>query len=1011
MNLFEQIMSPFIFIIKQILLFSYELTGNYGVSIILLSFAISLLLLPVFIYIEKSKKKDDVIKNKMKPLIDEIKRVYKGQERYYYTKTINRQHNYNSLKALIPILSLLLQIPFFIAAYQFLENFEPLKEVSFGFISDLSQPDSFLGVINILPILMTLVNILTAYFYTRNGNKTELKQMLILAGAFLVLLFNLPAGLVLYWTMNNVFSFFRLFITNPEVFKQQKKSYSFTNFKISYLNQVSKLKIIFTVILAVLLFIQFRWAFEYNFNDIYARIGISIAISIVFTAIIGVILALFKPINVKIKPKVFYSLIFLSVYFYLASLYYYGGEDISLGILAIIILIPTQILGFLYVKKLVRENLVYNLTIFSFVLLITYQIILFITYISGNEIAINLAKISISIKAEYLSDIVAPGVVFLVINLVYFLKYNTINISTSKSNFWIFFLSISYISGLLFYWNPLTVYSSFPESFDFAAIDILKSNFALLFFTILISSVIFFLLSRKGKRLFIITLLTLSIISFINSSIIPVNLGTLQMHRFSDINNLSMSNIYYILESLFILFSVFFIILILHKKNFKKIIFALILLNIVTISQSVFSNIKPNNTHSNNKSASSYLLTENTSNKNKNIKDGFISFSQEKENVVVIVLDMLQGWYLKKMLSDNPELKQDFNGFTWYPNTISITNYTSSSAPSILAGFDYTPDKLNNDKLHTLQEKITNTNNILRDKAHNNNYNFTSTTIPYSKTDVSTYESNIPEWSDKWNFTKPILNIGDAKELGFSLLWQNAIFYSIPLFIKPQIYNEGNWLLTYMLSNDNNKLTKHYNQLRALPYISDVNSNKSSFIFYWTNASHFPWDIIDDKGNFVANVTPYENNLWVVSKIAIWLKWMKENNVYDNSKIIILSDHGIRDTEINDTIMIDNPFSPKISEKVPLKELLYFTPLMMVKDYNSKGNIKKDMRFLSNVDTYSIAFNENSPLKNDSAISRILEAYYVSWKTKPLEDKKIPIIKSYKVKDNVYDLKNWKILE
>ena len=102
MTIFEQIMAPFIYIIEQILLFSYELTGNYGISIILLSFTISLLLLPVFIFIEKSKKKDDVVKKKMQPLIDEIKRVYKGQERFYYIRTINRQHNYSSFKALIP---------------------------------------------------------------------------------------------------------------------------------------------------------------------------------------------------------------------------------------------------------------------------------------------------------------------------------------------------------------------------------------------------------------------------------------------------------------------------------------------------------------------------------------------------------------------------------------------------------------------------------------------------------------------------------------------------------------------------------------------------------------------------------------------------------------------------------------------------------------------------------------------------------------------------------------------
>src|SRR3989339_1092505 len=129
MNFFEYIIAPFIFIIKQIFLFSYDITGNYGISVILLSFAISVLLLPVFFLIEKTKKRNDTVKQKMKPLLDEIKRCYKGQERYYYIKTLNRQHNYSNSKALIPILSLLLQIPFFIAAYQFLDNYEPLSGI------------------------------------------------------------------------------------------------------------------------------------------------------------------------------------------------------------------------------------------------------------------------------------------------------------------------------------------------------------------------------------------------------------------------------------------------------------------------------------------------------------------------------------------------------------------------------------------------------------------------------------------------------------------------------------------------------------------------------------------------------------------------------------------------------------------------------------------------------------------------------------------------------------------
>ncbi|HYQ56416.1 MAG TPA: YidC/Oxa1 family membrane protein insertase, partial [Draconibacterium sp.] len=169
----DKIFSPFIFLVRTIFEAGYNLTGSYGIAILLLSFAISLLLLPIFIYIEKTKKHDNAIKKRMQPLIDEIKQVYTGQERFYYLKTLNRQFGYSQFKALIPILSLLVQIPFFIAAYQYLDNLEAIQRISFGPLTDLSKPDHLFGIVNVLPIVMTVVNLLTAYFYTRNGNTSE----------------------------------------------------------------------------------------------------------------------------------------------------------------------------------------------------------------------------------------------------------------------------------------------------------------------------------------------------------------------------------------------------------------------------------------------------------------------------------------------------------------------------------------------------------------------------------------------------------------------------------------------------------------------------------------------------------------------------------------------------------------------------------------------------------------------------------------------------------------------
>jgi len=782
-----------------------------------------------------------------------------------------------------------------------------------------------------------------------------------------------------------------------------------------YKIQYPLLKRIFAITLLISIATQLNWALTFNFDDIHIRIALSVLISIVFTALVGLILMYkrqFKKflLEIEIKPPVFFSLIFFSIYFYLSSQFYYTGVKSSLGFFSILFLLPSQFIGFLYsVRLAIKTKKYFHYYVLSILLLIAiFQLFALFAYIDSNDFLIEFLNTSILIGSGSSSDFVMPGLIFLLVTLIYYIAYNKTDFENKReTSFLVFFLSLIYIIGLIFYWSPITVYSSSPESFGFAAIDILKANFLLFIFSILGGVIVFYLLPVKFRYILIIVFLTLTVISFIYSSIIPIELGTLQLHRFSDIKNIAKTEVYFILESLFILGIFVSVLKVFRKAYFSWIITILTILNISMISQSLILNIRADSFFTNpivsetkvEFKTQKYSNNDKTSN---NENQGFISFSSDKENVVVIILDMLQGWYLEQMLNDNPELKQTFSGFKWYPNTISITNYTSSSAPSLFAGFDFTPEKLNEDSLHTLKEKIVKAKSIIEEKALGKSYNFISSALPYSRNNDRT----IPIWSNNWDNVKQVLNIGSSSELAFSLLWQNAVFYCLPLMIKPVIYNNGDWMFPKREENENTELTKHYNFLRVLPYISNTNSDKASFIYFWTYASHFPWDIINDKGDFIANVTPYQNNLWTIEKIASWMKWMKKNKVYDNSKIIILSDHGIRDTEINDTVMITNPFIPKLSEKVPLEDLLYFTPLMMVKDYNQNGQLEEDWRFLSNADTYSIAFDENDPTKAEPPIERTLEAYRVSWENKP-KNKKIPIEKIYKVKRNIYEIKNW----
>jgi hypothetical protein len=142
--------------------------------------------------------------------------------------------------------------------------------------------------------------------------------------------------------------------------------------------------------------------------------------------------------------------------------------------------------------------------------------------------------------------------------------------------------------------------------------------------------------------------------------------------------------------------------------------------------------------------------------------------------------------------------------------------------------------------------------------------------------------------------------------------------------------------------------------------------------------------------------------------MAQWIKWMKENEVYDNTKIIIVSDHGAHWEFWKGEYDIDIPFKNIDEEKISMEWLLNLNPVLMVKDFNSKQPFIEDWRFMSNMDASAIAFDENNPTKGNPKANRTLPAF-ISWWSKDMDDRKeFSLVKSYEVKDNIFDVNNWK---
>ena len=204
----------FIEIIYITLYHSLEhVAGRSGYAIIGVSIAVSFLTLPMYIKAEKLQDIQRDILKKMEKKLESIKRNFTGDKKYMLISTYYRKNSYHPLMVLRSSLSLFIMIPFFMAAYIFLSEPRLLAGESFFFLTDLSKQDQLINLfdfkINLLPILMTIINIWASYVYTEKLSKSEKFQLYITAIVFLFLLYTSPSGLVFYWTCNNIFSLFK----------------------------------------------------------------------------------------------------------------------------------------------------------------------------------------------------------------------------------------------------------------------------------------------------------------------------------------------------------------------------------------------------------------------------------------------------------------------------------------------------------------------------------------------------------------------------------------------------------------------------------------------------------------------------------------------------------------------------------------------------------------------------------------------------------------------------------
>ena len=176
----------------------YGWVGNWGVAIILLTVTIKALFYPLSAASYRSMAKMRVLAPKLQRLKDQYgddrQRLQQAMMELYKTEKIN------PLGGCMPIV---VQIPVFIALYWVLLASVELRHAPFMlWINDLSTPDPWF----ILPILMAGTMWIQTSLNPEPPDPVQAKVMKFMPIAFSIMFFFFPAGLVLYWLVNNVLS-------------------------------------------------------------------------------------------------------------------------------------------------------------------------------------------------------------------------------------------------------------------------------------------------------------------------------------------------------------------------------------------------------------------------------------------------------------------------------------------------------------------------------------------------------------------------------------------------------------------------------------------------------------------------------------------------------------------------------------------------------------------------------------------------------------------------------------
>jgi hypothetical protein len=599
--------------------------------------------------------------------------------------------------------------------------------------------------------------------------------------------------------------------------------------------------------------------------------------------------------------------------------------------------------------------------------------------------------------------------------------------SFGRLKFAIYVLSVFTLAALVYIYLPITTFLTSPGELDIHLEFLLTENAPGIMFAVYVASLLYGLApSPRIKSVFALLALLSLVLGLIYSYIYPFGYPMMNGLLFEQIPistfDLALRGVGDVVTVTVVAFLLVYVLI---RFGGKSALVGIILINISLIIVAGLS-IARSATGLEGQAGNASLAVSRP-----------IELGKEKNNVLVIMLDRLMGGFVEAILEREPKIAASLDGFVWYPKTISAGWNSISGVHPLLGGYDYMPREMNKRNQPIVEVSAESFAilpfNFSRNGYHTNFVNPRGLGFTVNG-DCSYLEmtgvscSHTPAAVAKNLAAEHDVQLTDlAKSSYADLLVLLGLMRETPYITRAILSERGPW--KKFMDHSAGTTFIQWAELKSLPDLSTTDSDQNNLNIFFNMLPHESYFLNE-------NCTPRPSRLKLSRKeiskrgfrnlfelqhfigsrcslrlVADYLDWMKERDVYDNTMIIIVSDHGISGPA-------QDRSSRAVAGGTTHNRFVRSRSVLLVKRREAHGPVRISEDFMPNAEVPRIVCEEIGGCVNPYLADKSIAAHgrdipfvvsYVPWQFNLQERNALKILESMVLMGrDPYDIKAWR---